>query len=73
MDRYSRQKINKTTEILKDTIEQLDLIDIFKIIHPKKKKKARIHILHSFPVHMEHSLGLTTCWGTKQASTNLRG
>ena len=28
MDRFSRQKINKATEILNDTIEQLDLIDI---------------------------------------------
>ena len=29
MDRSSRQKINKGTEILKDTIEKLDLIDTF--------------------------------------------
>ena len=35
MDRSSRQKINKATEILKDTIEKLDLIDIFRTIHPK--------------------------------------
>ena len=36
MNRSSRQKINKATEILKDTIEQLDLIDIFRTVHPKK-------------------------------------
>ena len=36
MDRSSRQKINKATEILKDTIEKLDLIDIFRTLHPKK-------------------------------------
>ena len=29
MDRSSGQKINKATEILNDTIKQLDLIDIF--------------------------------------------
>ena len=35
MDRSFRQKINKATEILKDTIEMLDLIDIFRTLHPK--------------------------------------
>ena len=30
VDRSSTQKINKTTEILYDTIEQLDIIDIFR-------------------------------------------
>ena len=53
-------------EILNDTVEQLDLIDIFKTLHPKKQNA------HSFQVHMEHSLGLTIYWGTKQASTSLR-
>ena len=38
MDRSSRQKINKATEILKDTIEKLDLIDIFETLHPKKSE-----------------------------------
>ena len=41
MDRSSRQKINGATEILKDTIEMVDLIDIFRRLHPKK---IRIHI-----------------------------
>ena len=35
MDRSSRQKINKATEILNDTIEDLDLVDIFKTLHQK--------------------------------------
>ena len=33
MDTSSRQKIHKA--ILKDTIEKLDLIDIFRTLHPK--------------------------------------
>ena len=69
MDRSSRQKINKATDILNDTREKLDLIDIFRTLHPKKKKNQNIH---SFQVHMEHSQGLTTYWGTKLTSTNLR-
>ena len=35
MDRSFRQKI-KATEILKDTIEKLDLIDIYRTLQPKK-------------------------------------
>ena len=33
MDSSSTQKINKATEILKDPIEKLDLIDIFRTLH----------------------------------------
>ena len=38
MDRSSRQNINKATEILKDTIEKLDIMDIFRTLHPKKSE-----------------------------------
>ena len=38
----SDKKINKATEILNDTMEQLDLIDIFRTSHVKQKN--RIHI-----------------------------
>ena len=33
MDRSSRQKISRATEILKDTVEKLDLINIFSTLH----------------------------------------
>ena len=35
MDRPSKQKINKETQALNDTIDQTDLIDIYRTIHPK--------------------------------------
>ena len=35
MDRSSRQKINKETQALNDTIDQIDLINIYRIFHPK--------------------------------------
>ena len=35
MDRSFRQKINKATVFLNDTIEQLDLIDSYRIFYPK--------------------------------------
>ena len=35
MDRSTKQKINKEAQTLNDTIDQLDLIDIYKTFHPK--------------------------------------
>ena len=35
MDRSSRQKINKETQALKDTIDQIDFIDIYRTFHLK--------------------------------------
>ena len=35
MDRSSSQKINKATVVLNDEIDQLDVIDIFRTLHPK--------------------------------------
>ena len=35
MDRSTKQKINKETQTLNDTMDQLDLIDIYKTFHPQ--------------------------------------
>ena len=35
MDRSIKQKINKETQTLNATIDQLDLIDIYRTFHPK--------------------------------------
>ena len=35
MDRSTKQKISKETQTLNDTIDQLDLIDIYRTFHPK--------------------------------------
>ena len=34
MDRSSKQKINKETQILNDTLDEMDLIDIFRTFNP---------------------------------------
>ena len=34
-DRLSKQKINKETRALNDTLDQMDLIDIYRTFHPK--------------------------------------
>ena len=35
MDRSTKQKINKETQTLNDTMDQLNLIDIYRTFHPK--------------------------------------
>ena len=35
MDRSAKQKVNKETQTLNDTTDQLDLIDIYRTFHPK--------------------------------------
>ena len=35
MDRSTKQKINKETQTLNETIDQLDLIVIYRTFHPK--------------------------------------
>ena len=35
MDRLIKQKINKGTQTLNDTMDQLDLIDVYRTFHPK--------------------------------------
>ena len=35
MDRSTRQKINKETQALNDTLKQMDLIDTYRTFHPK--------------------------------------
>ena len=35
MDRSTKQKINKETQTLNETMNQLDIIDVYRIFHPK--------------------------------------
>ena len=37
MDRSSRQKINKEIRALNDTLDQMDLTDIFRLFNQKQK------------------------------------
>ena len=57
MDRPSKQKINKATEILKDTIEKLDFIDIFRILHFKKSEYTFFSSAHGTFSRIDHILG----------------
>ena len=54
MDRSSKLNINKDTVALNDALDQMDLSDIYRTIHPNEANT------HSFPMHMEYFQKLTT-------------
>ena len=54
MDRSSRQRINKAIEVLNDTIEQLDLTDIFSTLHPIKAEYSFFLSAHKAFSKIEH-------------------
>ena len=66
MDRSYRQKISEETQALNDTLDQMNLIDIYTTFIRKQQNT------HSFQVHMKHSPGQITCWATNQTLENLR-
>ena len=57
MDRSSRQKINKETQALNDTIDQLDLIDIYRTFHPKTADYNFFSSAHGTFSRIDHILG----------------
>ena len=57
MDRSTKQKINKETQTLNDTIDQLDLIDIYRTFHPKKMNFTFFSSAHGNFSRIDHILG----------------
>ena len=57
MDRSTKQKINKETQTLNDTIDQLDLIDIDKTFHPKTMNFTFFSSAHRTFSRIDHILG----------------
>ena len=56
MDRSSRQKINKETKALNDTMDKTDLIDIYRTFHPKAEYTF-FSSAHGTLSRMDHILG----------------
>ena len=57
MDRSSNQKINKETMALNDTLDQMDLTDIFRTFHPKAAEYAFFSRAHGMFSRIDHILG----------------
>ena len=57
MDRSSKQKINKETMALKNTLEQMDLTDIFRTIYPKAAEYTFFSSAHGTFFRIDHIAG----------------
>ena len=57
MDRSAKQKISKETQTLNDTVNWLDLIDIYKTLHPKTMNFPFLSTAHGIFYRIDHILG----------------
>ena len=57
MGRSSRQKVNKETQALNEALNQMDLIDIYKIFHPKTAEYTFFSNAHGTFSKIDHILG----------------
>ena len=56
MDRSSKQKINKETQVLNDTLDEMDLTDIFRTFHPNAEKYNFFSSAHGTFSRVDHIL-----------------
>ena len=57
MDRSTKQKINKETQTLNDTMDQLHLIDTYRTFHPKTMNFTFFSSAHGTFSRIDHILG----------------
>ena len=57
MDRSTKQKMNKEAQTLNDTMDQLDLIDIYRSFHPKTINFTFFSSAHGTFSRIDHILG----------------
>ena len=57
MDRLSKQKINKDTQVLYDTLDEMDLIDNFRAFHSNEEEHTFFSSAHGTFSRIDHILG----------------
>ena len=57
MDRSSKMKINKETKALNDTLNKIDLIDIYSTFHPETTEYTFFSSAHGIFSRIDHILG----------------
>ena len=57
MDRSCKMKINKETQALNDTLNKMDLIDIYRTFHPKTTDYTFFSSAHGTFSRIDHILG----------------
>ena len=63
MERSTKQKINKEAETLNDTMDQLDLTDIYRTFHPKTINFTFFSSAHRTFSRIDHILGHKSSFG----------
>ena len=56
MDRSSKQKINKETQVFNNTLDEMDLIDTFRTFHPNSEEYTFFSRAHGTFSRMDHIL-----------------
>ena len=56
MDRSSKQKINKETQVLNDALDEMILIDIFRTFHPNSEGYTFFSSAHGTFSRIDHIL-----------------
>ena len=57
MDRSSKQKINKEKQVLNDTLDEMDLINSFRTLHPNAEEYTFFSSAHGTFSRIDHILG----------------
>ena len=57
MDRSSKQKIKKETQVLNDTLGEMDLVDIFRTFHPNAEEYPFFSSARGTFSRIDHILG----------------
>ena len=60
MDRSSKQKISKEIQVLNDTLDEMDLIDIFMTFHPNAEENTFFSNAHGSFSRIDHISGHKT-------------
>ena len=56
-DRSSKQKLSKETQVLNDTLDQIDFTDIFRTFHPNAEEYNFFSSVHGTLSRVDHILG----------------
>ena len=57
MDRLPKEKIKKETQVLNDTLDEMDLIDILRTFHPNAEEYTFFLTVHGTFSRIDHILG----------------
>ena len=57
MDRSSKQNMNKKTQALNDTLDEMDFTDIFRTFHPNAEEYTFLSSAHGTFSRIDHILG----------------